>query len=193
MMGAALPIRDGLTPGALRRHARHEASRRTALRMLAIAHALEGMGRAEAARLVGMERQALHDAVVRYNAEGPAGLRDRPKPGRPERLSEAEQAALAARVFAGPDPKRDGVSAWTRAGLCNWLQARFGKVFHPSSLSRVLKRLDLSRQKTRPRHPEADLKAQESFRKRGCATRWGRRPQPIRASGSRSGSWMRPE
>jgi DDE superfamily endonuclease len=42
-------------------------------------------------------------------------LRDRPKPGRPERLSEAEQAALAARVFAGPDPKRDGVSAWILA------------------------------------------------------------------------------
>ena len=38
------------------------------------------------------------------------------------------------------------------------------------SLSRVLKRLDLSRQKVRPRHPEADLKAQERFRKRGCAT-----------------------
>ena len=105
-------------------------------------------------------------------------------------LGLAERAALATRVFAGPDPERDGVSAWTRAGLCNWLQARFGKVFHPSSLSRVLKRLDLSRPKTRPRHPEADLKAQESFRKRGCATRWGRRPQPIRASGSRSGSWM---
>jgi putative transposase len=133
MMGAALPIRDGLTPEAPRRHARHEASRRTALRMLAIANALEGMSRAEAARLAGMGRQALHDAVVRYDAEGPAGLRDRPKPGRPERLSEAEQAALAARVFAGPDPKRDGVSAWTRADLCNWLHEHRGAASGGSS------------------------------------------------------------
>jgi hypothetical protein len=38
--------------------------------MLAIANALEGMSRADAARLAGMERQALRDAVVRYNAEG---------------------------------------------------------------------------------------------------------------------------
>ena len=170
-MGTALPIRDDLTPETLRRRARHEGNRRAARRMLAIANALEGTSRAEAARLVGMERQALRDAVVRYNAEGLAGLHDRPEPGRPERLSEAEQAALAARVFAGPDPKRDGVSAWTRADLCGWLEARFGKAFHPSSLSRVLRRLDLSRQKTRPRHPEADLKAQERFRKRGYATR----------------------
>jgi transposase len=170
-MGAALPIRDGLTPEALRRHARHEPSRRAALRALAIANALEGMSRAEAARRAGMERQALRDAVVRYNGEGIAGLHDRPEPGRPPRLSEAEQAAPAARVFRGPDPERDGVAAWTRADLCGWLEGRFGKPFHPSSLSRVLRRLEMSRQKARPVHPEADPKAQERFAKRGCATR----------------------
>jgi putative transposase len=169
-MGAALAIRDDLTPAALRRHARHEPDRRAALRLLAIANALEGASRAEAARLAGMERQALRDAVVRYTAEGPSGLHDRPKPGRPARLSEAEQAALAARVFRGPDPQRDGIAAWTRADLCGWLEARFGKAFHPSSLSRVLRRLDLSRQKTRPVHLEADPKARGRFAKRGCAT-----------------------
>jgi transposase len=169
-MGAALPIRGDLTAEALRRHARREPSRRAALRMLAIANALEGRSRAEAARLAGMERPALRDAVVRYNVEGLAGLHDRPKPGRPARLSEAEQAALAARVFRGPDPERDGVAAWTRADRCGWLETRFGKVFHPSSLSRVLRRLDLSRQEARPTHPEADPAARERFRKRGCAT-----------------------
>jgi transposase len=170
-MGAALTIRDELTPEGLRRQARHEANRRAALRMLAIANALEGMSRAEAARLAGMERQALRDAVVRYNAEGLAGLHDRPKPGRPQRLSEAEQAALAAQVFRGPDPERDGIAAWTRADLCGWLEERLGKRFHPASLSRVLERLDLSHQKARPAHPEVDPKAQERFRKRGFATR----------------------
>jgi transposase len=169
-MGAALAIRDDLAPAALRRHARHEPNRRAALRMLASANALEGMSRAEAARLAGMERQALRDAVVRYNVEGLAGLHDRPKPGRPQRLSEAEQAALATRVFTEPDPGRDGTAAWTRADLARWLAARFGKPFHPSSLSRVLRRLDLSRQKVRPVHPEADPRAQERFAKRGCAT-----------------------
>ena len=170
-MGAALPIRDGLTPEALRRHARHEANRRAALRMLALANALDGLSRAAAARLAGMERQALRDAVVRYNAEGLAGLYDRPKPGRPPRLSAGEQAALAARVFTAPDPEKDGVSAWTRTDLCRWLEDRFEKKLHPSSLSRVLRRLDLSRQKVRPVHPGADPRAQERFRKRGCATR----------------------
>ena len=168
-MGTALAIRDDVTPAALRRHARFAPNRRAALRMLAIANALEGLSRAEAARLAGMERQALRDAVVRYNAEGLAGLYDRPKPGRPPRLSAGEQAALAAHIFRDPDPEEDGVSAWTRADLCRWLEDRFEKTFHPSSLSRVLRRLDLSRQKTRPTHPQADPKAQERFQKRGCA------------------------
>ena len=116
-----------------------------------------------------MERQALRDAVARSNAAGLAGLHDRPKPGRPPRLSAGEQAALAARVFTDPDPDKDGVSAWTRADLCRWLEDRFAKKLHPSSLSRVLRRLELARQKTRPVHPRLDLKAQERFRKKGCA------------------------
>jgi transposase len=170
-MGAALAIRDDLTPAVLRRHARFEPNRRAALRLLAIANALEGLSRAEAARLAGMERQALRDAVVRSNAEGLAGLSDRPKPGRPPRLSAGEQAALAARVFRDPDPDQDGVSAWTRADLCHGRKARFAKKLHPSSLSRVLRRLESSRQKVRPVHPRADPAAQARFRNKGCARR----------------------
>ena len=171
-MGAALEIRTDLArPAQLRASARRERSPRTATRMLAIASALEGKGRAEAARLAGMERQALRDAVLRYNAEGLEGLRGRPKPGRLPALTEAEQAVLLDAIFRGPDRKRDGCVDWTLPALCRWLEGRFGKRFHPASLSRVLRRLDLSRQKTRPVHPEADQKAQERFAKRGCATR----------------------
>ena len=98
-------------------------------------------------------------------------MHDRPKPGRPQRLDAGEQAALAARVFRDPDPVEDGAAAWTQADLRRWLADRFGKKLHPSSLSRVLRRLALSRQKTRPVHPRADPKAQERFRKRGGAMR----------------------
>ena len=57
-MGAALEIRTDLaSPDRLRALARRERSPRTATRMLAIASALEGKSRAEAARLAGMERR----------------------------------------------------------------------------------------------------------------------------------------
>jgi hypothetical protein len=86
-----------------------------------------------AVRLVGMERQTLRDAVVCYNAAGLTGLYHRPKPGRRERLSKAEQASPTAHIFRGLDPDRDGVSTWTRADLCYWLEERFAKTFpHPA-------------------------------------------------------------
>lgn len=170
-MGSALKIRDDLTPAALRRWALREARGRAAARALAIANALEGMRRAEAARLAGMERQALHDAVVRYNAEGLAGLADRPKGRPPRRLTEAEETRFAAAILEGPDPERDGVCAWTRADLCRWLEAKFAKTYHPSSLTRVLHRMGFSRQKARPAHPKSDPEAQERFKKGGFAAR----------------------
>jgi transposase len=122
-MGKALKIRDELSAEALRRAARRKKDGRAAARMYAIAHALDGLSRAEAARLAGMERQALRDAVVRYNAEGLAGLHDRPK-GRPRRRLDAkEEAELVAAIERGPDPDVDGCCAWTRADLCRWLEA----------------------------------------------------------------------
>src|ERR671912_2237258 len=115
---AALAIRQDYEPADLRRRAAREGDRRAALRLLAIANALEGLPRAEAARLAGMERQALRDAVVRYNAEGLAGLHDRPRPGRPARLDGRRKAALKQVVLDGPDVEATGLSAWTSSELC---------------------------------------------------------------------------
>ena len=53
------------------------------------------------------ERQALPDAVLRYNEEGVGELRDRPKPGRRPRLSDAEQASLRAVILCGPGGGRE--------------------------------------------------------------------------------------
>mgnify|MGYP006290554149 CR=1 FL=1 len=98
-MGRALEIRDDLSASELRALAAREEKNRAARRMLAIANAVEGMSRAAAARAAGMDRQALRDAAVRYNSEGLDGLYDRPTPGRPPALTEAELALLSARIF----------------------------------------------------------------------------------------------
>jgi len=171
VMGSALKIRDDLTAEDLRRAARREQDGRAAARMYAIANALEEVSRAEAARLAGMERQALRDAVLRYNVEGLAGLHDRPKGHPQRRLDPAEEADLTAAILRGPDPAVDGCCAWTRADLCRWLEVHFAKTYHPSSMTRVLRRLGFSRQKARPYHPKRDGEAQEAFKKGGLPIR----------------------
>lgn len=168
-MGAPLKIREDRSSTELRQLARRERNGRVAARLYAIANALDGMSRAAAARLAGMERQALRDAVVGYNAEDLAGLCDLPKGHPQRRLSEGEEATLAAVILRGPEPERDGCCAWTRADLCRWMAAHFGKTYHPSSMTRVLRRMGFSRQRARPVHPQRDAKAPQRFQKRGYA------------------------
>jgi transposase len=161
----ALAIRQDLSADGLRRLARREPDRRAAMRLLAIANALDGLPRAEAARLAGMERQALRDAVVRYNAEGLDGLHDRPRPGRPEALTPGQQAALKAWVLRGPNPERDGVSAWRLVDACAHAERTYGVRYSGWGMSRLLHRLGLSRQKTRPRHPQGSATERAAFEK----------------------------
>ena len=167
-MGLPLAIRTDLEVAALRRLARRERDGRVSSRLIALANVLDGMSRQAAARAAGMDRQTLRDWVIRFNTEGVDGLRDQPRSGRRPRMSEGQQAALKAIVPRGPDPERDGVSTWRIIDLCRIAAERFGVTYREGGMRRLVKTLDLSWQKIRPRHPKADEAAQERF-KRGAS------------------------
>ena len=140
-MGAALSIRGDMPAEELRRLARLERDGRVACRLMALANALDGMSRERAAHQAGMDRQTLRDWVIRFNAAGIDGLRDRPRSGRPPFLDEGQMAALKAIVLRGPNPERDGVSAWTARDLCQIALDRFGvrlqREWHARSAARA--------------------------------------------------------
>jgi transposase len=161
----AVAIRRDHAPEELRALARRERDGRVCSRLLALANALAGMSREEAARLAGMDRQTLRDWVHRYHVEGIEGLKDRPRSGRPPRLDPGQQAALKALVLKGPELERDGCVAWRVRDLCRLVERRFGVRYSETGLLRLLHGLDLSWQKPRPIHPEADPKAQARFQK----------------------------
>ena len=164
-MAVRTAIRTDLhEPEDLRRLARSEKVPRAARRMLAIANAMEGMSFTDAAHVVGIERQSLGDAVQRYNVEGLAGLYDRRKPGRPRMLNPMQEDELCDAMSAGPDPELDGISAYTLDDLAEITEARFGVSYHPTSMSRVVRRLGFSKQKARPHHPKKDEGAQALFK-----------------------------
>jgi transposase len=177
---------------------RREASRcrdgAAARRMLALALVLEGCSRAEAARLCGMDRQTLRDWVHRYNAEGLAGLCDRPHVGRPACLTAEQMAELERLVEHGPDPEQDGVVRWRRIDLQAVIADRYEVDLHERSVGKLLHRLRFARLSARPQHPQSDPAAQETFKKtlpRSSPPRsWNVSPAP--ATRSRSGSRTKP-
>src|SRR4051794_27525932 len=178
--------------GELRREARRCRDARAARRMLALALVLEGSSREEAARAAGMDRQTLRDWVHRYNAEGLAGLRDRPRSGRRPRLTAEQEAELATAVEQGPDPDRDGVARWRRVDLRALIEARFAVRLHERTVGKVLRRLGFARLSVRPKHPKADEAAQEALKRASPSWCARRSPSAPAASRSRSGSRMRP-
>jgi transposase len=141
-------------------------TRAQALRLLAIARALEGASRAEAAKAGAMDRQTLHDWVIRFNQAGPEGLLDRPKGHARCRLEEGQLAVLKAWMLRGPNPERDGVSAWRIADAVSFCEARLGVRYSDEGMRRILRQeLNLSHQKTRPVHPQHDPRRAEAFKK----------------------------
>ena len=164
-MPARTEIRSDLhDPDELKRMARNEKMLRKAKRLLALAHAMGGMTFTAAAEAVGMERQALGDAVKRYNAEGLNGLNDRPKPGRTRKLTEDQENELKTIIENGPDPEVDGISAYTLSDLADIVKTKFGVTYNVNYMGQLLRRLEFSRQKPRPFHPKKDEAAQAAFR-----------------------------
>ncbi len=157
--------RTDLSAEELRAAARGTKDGYQARRLLALALVLEGASRTAAARAAGMDRQTLRDWVHRYNGEGVAGLRDRPRSGRPAQLSEAQLAELARLVEAGPDPALHGVVRWRCVDLQGEIRTRFGVEISERHVGRLLQRLKVTRLSVRPRHPQADEAAQRDFKK----------------------------
>src|SRR6059058_1460472 len=181
-MTVAITRRE-LGAGDLRREAGRCRDARASRRRLALALVLEGSSREEAARHAGMDRQTLRDWVHRHDAEGLAGLRDRPRSGRGPRLTPGQQAGEALGVERGPDPERDGVVRWRRVDLRAPIGARFAVRLHERAVGEVLRRLGLARLSARPRHPKADEAAQEAFEQPSPG--WSRRRYPSAPAASR--------
>src|SRR3954454_10136879 len=127
--------RRELSAGAVRCAAGRCRGAAAARRMLALALVLEGASREDAARAAGMDRQTLRDWVHRDNAEGLAGLHDRPRSGRPPRLTPEQMGELENVVEQGPDPARDGVVRWRRVDLPALINARFAVELHARARS----------------------------------------------------------
>src|SRR4051812_41253886 len=136
----------------LRREARRCRDTAASRRMLALALVLEGASREEAARAAGMDRQTLRDWVHRYNAEGLAGLRDRPPSGRQPRPPPGGGAGRGGAVERGPAPAGGGVGGWRRIALKALIETGFAVRLPERSVGKVLRRLGFTRLSVRPKH-----------------------------------------
>jgi transposase len=154
------------SPHELRRLARGEVNGRVAVRMLAVASAMEHKTAPQVAGELGVGRRTVQDWVRWYNGGGLSELRDAGGRGRKPPLDGGEAARLKARLDAGPTEADGGVCVLRGRDVQRILQREFGKVRCLSSVYELLHALGYNDLAPRPRHPEGASAAElEAFKK----------------------------
>ena len=166
-MPRTVEIKPSHTPSQLRRLAASTKDANQSRRLLSVAAVLDGMSRADAAKIGGMDRQTLRDWVHRFNERGPDGLLDGWSKGPEPRLSAAQRAEIAELVETGPDRAVHGVVRRRRVDLQRVIGERFGVNYHERTIGKLLKALGFSHVSARPRHPKQDERTIEAFKKTG--------------------------
>lgn len=160
-----VPLRTDFNAAQVRAIARMSKDAAQTRRLLALAAIYDGARRSEAAKIGGVTVQIVRDWVIKFNAQGPAGLIDRKAPGQPSRLDDTHRAALTAVIESGPIPAVHGVVRWRIIDLCQWLWDTFEVSIAKQTLSRELRKMGFRKLSARPRHHEQREGAVEHFKK----------------------------
>jgi len=146
-----------------------------------------GLSQAEAARLFGVSRYAVHLWVRRHRAGGPGALRARRRGRPPEPRLRPKEAREAARLITDrcPDQLKLPFALWTREAVQRLLAERFGLELSVWTVGRYLRRWGFTPQKPLRRAYEQDPAAvarwlKETYppirglaRREGAAIYWG--------------------
>lgn len=92
--------------------------------------------------------------IERFDKEGPEGLYDREREGRPPKLDEEAEAELERLLKAPPTKAGYDFTRWTAPRLAEHLKRKLGVDVHPETVREALRRLEFSWKRPRRRLPD---------------------------------------
>lgn len=152
------------------------------LRQRVVQVVMQGLSQAEAARVFGVSRYAVHLWVNRFRQDGPSALRARKRGRPPQARLRPRETRQVVRLITDrcPDQLKLPFALWTREAVQRLLAERFGLVVSLSTVGRYLRRWGFTPQKPLRRAYEQDPAA---------VTRWLKEEYPaIRARAKREGA-----
>jgi transposase len=126
---------------------------RVALRAQMILLSARGFSAQEIAEIQGASDVTVYKWLGRFDEDGPAGLYDQEREGRPPKLDEEAEEEIE-RVIEEP-PTEEGYTAsrWTAPRLARHLEKELGVEVHPETVRRALRRLQFSWKRPRRKLP----------------------------------------
>ena len=99
----------------------------------------------------------------RFDEEGPSGLYDRDREGRPPKIDEEVEQEIERLLEQNPTERGENATRWTTDRIAEHLDRELGVDVHPETVRDALNRLDYSWTRPRRKLPPVDS---EAYRKR---------------------------
>ena len=128
-----------------------ERRRRQAIQLLQAGEHLSAVARALSA-----SKSSVFRWYEAYRKKGRAGLRPKPTPGRPPKLSEKQKHRLTKLLLAGPLASGHRTDLWTLKRIAQLIRKQFRIHYHPNHVWRLLQGLGWSCQKPERRALQRD-------------------------------------
>jgi transposase len=125
--------------------------------------ALSGQQTMAIARTVARSRKFVQEWVYRYRDRGREALVPVKRPGRAPKLPVDRHTQFKARLDAGPTAD-DRVCTLRGRDIRRILEMEFGVVYSGNGVYELLRRLNYSSLKPRPRHRKTSMEQQEQFK-----------------------------
>lgn len=122
----------------------------------AVALLRQGMRPAEVARHVGVDRVSVYRWQKVLKEEGRRGLRAKPAPGRPRKLSGDQRKKLETLLEKGAAASGFDTDLWTCPRVAEVIRERFQVDYHPDHVGRLLHGMGWTPQKPTRRAIERD-------------------------------------
>jgi transposase len=108
-------------------------------RLLAVQRVLEGYSTQEVAEFLGVDTRSVRRWIAAYRQEGVPGLRSRPTPGRPPKLTTTWEKIVRRWLADKPTEHGFATDLWTGPRLATLIRQEFGIPLHPWYLSTWLR------------------------------------------------------
>jgi transposase len=115
----------------------------------ALALLAKGYQPVDIARMLGVDRRSVRRWKASYRRKGEKGIKAKPSPGRPCRLSAKDKRALERELLKGAQTAGFPTDLWTCPRIAELINARFGVSYHVDHVCRLLGSLGWS-----PQRPE---------------------------------------
>ncbi len=142
----------------LQHRIRREKNAKPRDRYRAVLLALQGQEAPQIAERLARSRRFVQIWTYRYRDGGLEALHERPRPGKPSRLSSVQRHQLVERIESGPTP-RDGVCTLRGKDIQRILRQEFGQPYSLDGVYVLLHHLGYSALRPRPRHAQNDPQA----------------------------------